>query len=65
MNFRQRTIEMFEIAEPVLEGDEVFDSGLLKQTIDALIASGRRNIVIDLSQLDYIYSDAIPTPSRR
>ncbi|MBN2188591.1 MAG: PEGA domain-containing protein [Chitinispirillaceae bacterium] len=50
---------MFEIAEPVLEGDEVFDSNLLKQTIESMIAAGRRNLCVDLSQLDYLYSDTI------
>jgi anti-anti-sigma regulatory factor len=43
----------------VLEGDEVFDSNLLKQMIESMIAAGRRNIAVDLSQLDYLYSDAI------
>jgi anti-anti-sigma factor len=43
----------------VLEGDEVFDSNLLKQTMESMIAAGRRNISVDLSQLDYLYSDAI------
>jgi len=52
-------VGIFEIVEPVLEGDEVFDSNLLKQTMESMIAAGRRNISVDLSLLDYLYSDAI------
>jgi len=37
----------------------VFDSTLLKNMINSLIAEGKRNFAIDLSPLDYIYSDAI------
>jgi anti-anti-sigma factor len=59
INFRTRVVGIFEIVEPVLEGDEVFDSNLLKQTMESMIAAGRRNISVDLSQLDYLYSDAI------
>jgi anti-anti-sigma factor len=42
-----------------LEKGEVFDSNLLKDTLNSLIAEGKRNFAIDLSPLDYIYSDAI------
>jgi anti-anti-sigma factor len=42
-----------------LEKGEVFDSNLLKDTVNSLIAEGKRNFAIDLSPLDYIYSDAI------
>ena len=37
----------------------MFDSNLLKDTLNSLIAEGKRNFAIDLSPLDYIYSDAI------
>jgi anti-anti-sigma factor len=37
----------------------VFDSSLLKETVTSLVVEGRRNFAIDLSPLDYIYSDAI------
>lgn len=37
----------------------MFDSTLLKNMINSLIAEGKRNFAIDLSPLDYIYSDAI------
>jgi anti-anti-sigma factor len=50
---------MFEIVEPLLEGDEVFDSSMLKQMIESMISSGKRNVCVDLSQLDYLYSDTI------
>ena len=37
----------------------MFDSNLLKDTLNSYIAEGKRNFAIDLSPLDYIYSDAI------
>lgn len=43
----------------MLEDGEVFDSSLLKETVSSFFASGKRNVVIDLVQLDYIYSDSI------
>ena len=43
----------------MLEKGEVFDSTQLKDTINSLIAEGKRNFAIDLSPLDYLYSDAI------
>jgi len=43
----------------MLEKGEVFDSGQLKDTVNSLIAEGKRNFAIDLSPLDYLYSDAI------
>jgi anti-anti-sigma factor len=42
-----------------MEKGEVFDSTLLKNMINSLIGEGKRNFAIDLSPLDYIYSDAI------
>jgi anti-anti-sigma factor len=42
-----------------MEKGEVFDSTLLKNMINSLIAEGKRNFAIDLSPLDYIYSDVI------
>jgi anti-anti-sigma factor len=59
IKFRARVSGIFEIIQPVLDKGEVFDSGLLKDTVNSLIAEGRRNFAIDLSPLDYIYSDAI------
>ncbi len=37
----------------------MFDSSLLKEKINSLIAAGKRNFAIDMSPLDYIYSDTI------
>lgn len=37
----------------------MFDSSLLRDTINQQIASGKRNFTIDLSALDYVYSDTI------
>ncbi len=59
INFRTKTQGLYEIIEPVLEENEVFDSTMLKETINSLIASGKRNFAIDMSPLDYIYSDVI------
>jgi anti-anti-sigma factor len=59
INFRTKTHGLYEIIEPVLEENEVFDSSMLKETINSLIASGKRNFAIDMSPLDYIYSDVI------
>ncbi|MBN1127989.1 MAG: PEGA domain-containing protein [Chitinispirillaceae bacterium] len=50
---------MFEIVEPLLEGDEVFDSSMLRQMVESMISTGKRNVCVDLSQLDYLYSDTI------
>ena len=44
---------------PELEDDEMFNSGFLKDHISQQISAGRRNFAIDLSPLDYIYSDSI------
>ncbi len=59
INFHVRTVGIFDVIEPVLEDGEVFDSSLLKETVNSFIATGKRNVVIDLAQLDYIYSDSI------
>jgi anti-anti-sigma factor len=59
IKFRTRISGLFEIIQPVMEKGEVFDSTLLKNMINSLIAEGKRNFAIDLSPLDYIYSDAI------
>jgi anti-anti-sigma factor len=43
----------------VLDDGEVFDSTLLKETITNYVAAGKSNVLIDLVQLDYIYSDSM------
>ncbi|MDO5575918.1 MAG: STAS domain-containing protein, partial [Fibrobacter sp.] len=42
-----------------MEDGEVFDSSLLKDCVHSLIANGKRNFAIDLTNLDYLYSDTI------
>ncbi|MBD3314835.1 MAG: STAS domain-containing protein, partial [Chitinivibrionales bacterium] len=42
-----------------MEDDELLDSELLEQTVLDLIKQGKRNFSIDLSGLDYIYSDSM------
>lgn len=42
-----------------MEENEVFDSSLLKESVNSLIASGKRNFALDMSPLDYVYSDTI------
>ena len=59
IKFRTRTSGLFEIIQPAMEKGEVFDSTLLKNMINSLIAEGKRNFAIDLTPLDYIYSDTI------
>lgn len=44
---------------PELSGDELFDSVALEAKAKAISAEGARYIAIDLSPLDYIYSDTI------
>lgn len=41
------------------EGDELFDPNALEETVKKLISSGKRNFSIDLSDVDYLYSDSI------
>ncbi|MFP4681771.1 MAG: PEGA domain-containing protein, partial [Chitinispirillaceae bacterium] len=59
INFRTKTLGIFDVVTPVLEDGEIFNSGLLKDYINQMIASGRRSFSIDISPLDYIYSDTI------
>ncbi len=42
-----------------MDNDELFDANLLEQTIDGLISQGKRNFALDLSNIEYIYSDSI------
>lgn len=43
----------------MLDDGEVFDSTLLKETVTNYVATGKNNVLIDLVQLDYIYSDSM------
>ncbi|MCX7725997.1 MAG: PEGA domain-containing protein [Chitinispirillaceae bacterium] len=42
-----------------MEENEVFDSSLLRDVVTEQIKAGKRNFSIDMSSLDYIYSDTI------
>ena len=42
-----------------MEDGEVFDSSLLKETMNSTVSTGKRNFAIDLTSIDYIYSDTI------
>ncbi len=59
INFRTTTLGIFDVVTPVLEDGEIFNSGFLKDYINQMIAAGKRNFSIDLSPLDYVYSDSI------
>ena len=48
MNFRIKTRGLYDIIEPVLDENEVFDSSLLKESINSLIASASFKIVTGL-----------------
>ncbi len=50
---------IFDVVSARLSDGEVFDSAKLKNTIRFLIENDMRNIVIDLGNLEYIYSDTI------
>ena len=43
----------------MLEEDEMFNSGMLRDHVAQMFSSGRRYVAIDISPLDYIYSDGI------
>lgn len=43
----------------MIENDELFDPNLLEQTVVSLIGEGKRNFAINLSNVDYLYSDSI------
>ena len=59
IKFTNTTNGLFEIITPVMDGDELFDANLLEQTITNLISQGKRNFALDLSNIEYIYSDSI------
>ena len=43
----------------MIENDELFDPILMEQTVVSLIGEGKRNFAINLSNVDYLYSDSI------
>ncbi|MBD3345632.1 MAG: PEGA domain-containing protein [Chitinivibrionales bacterium] len=50
---------LFEVLKPTLEEGEIFNSGELKDKVEQFIDEGHRNIALDLSELKYLYSDAM------
>jgi anti-anti-sigma regulatory factor len=59
INFRTKTIGLFDVVLPELEDDEMFNSGMLRDHVARMFSAGRRYAAIDISPLDYIYSDGI------
>jgi anti-anti-sigma factor len=59
INFRTKTIGLFDAVMPELEDDEMFNSGMLRDHVTRMISAGRCYVAIDISPLDYIYSDGI------
>lgn len=59
MKFEARSLGVFEILAPRQESREVFDADRFRQAVNALLDRKVRQLVIDLSGVDYLYSDAI------
>jgi len=50
---------VFEVLGVHLDADQTFDAGRLRQETLRLVEKGSRRIVVDLGQIDYLYSDSI------
>ena len=59
MRFETRTLGVFEVLGVHLDADQTFDAGRLRQETLRLVEKGSRRIVVDLGQIDYLYSDSI------
>ena len=59
MKFTRRTCGIYEIIRPELAPRELLDSSLLKEKILELLKQKVLHFCVDLSQIDYIYSDAL------
>jgi|GEM_PF-1661256 len=59
MRFETRTSGVFEVLGVHLDADQTFDAGRLRQETLRLVEKGSRRIVVDLGQIDYLYSDSI------
>ncbi|MEN9354491.1 MAG: hypothetical protein RL318_1816 [Fibrobacterota bacterium] len=59
MKFEARSLGVFEILAPRQESREVFDADRFRQAVNGLLERKVRQLVIDLSGVDYLYSDAI------
>jgi anti-anti-sigma factor len=59
MKFTTRPRGIYQIITPQLRPKEIFDSGLLKETVLGMLNQGPANFCLDLSPLEYIYSDTL------
>src|SRR6478672_3302011 len=59
IKFDIRSVGIFDVVSARLADGEVFDSAKLKNTVRFLIENDMRNVVIDLGNLEYLYSDTI------
>lgn len=59
IKFDIRSVGIFDVVSARLGDGEVFDSAKLKNTVRFLIENDMRNVVIDLGNLEYLYSDTI------
>lgn len=59
MKFEARSLGVFEILTPRQESQEVFDADRFRQVVNSLLERKVRQLVVDLSGIDYLYSDAI------
>ena len=59
MKFEARSLGIFEILTPRQESNEVFDADRFRQTVNSVLERDVRHLVVDLSGIDYLYSDAI------
>jgi len=59
IRFSTKTTGIFDVIRPEMASEEIFDSAMLESMISSMIQQGKRNVAVDLSPLDYIYSDAM------
>jgi anti-anti-sigma factor len=59
MKFEARSLGIFEILTPRQESSEVFDADGFRLTVNTVLERDVRHLVVDLSGIDYLYSDAI------
>ena len=59
MKFEARSLGVFEILTARQESHEVFDADRFRQAVNSLLERKVRQLVVDLSGVDYLYSDAI------
>jgi len=59
MKFEARSLGVFEILTARQEKNEVFDADRFRAAVNLLLERKVRQLVVDLSGVDYLYSDAI------